>query len=357
MRSSPAPRRLLALTLAVLVVGLVLLVRPRGPQPGPVADPLRQPSDLYPHVNACDTFQVDPDWPADGPGSPGGLVTGVAVEPDGHVWVLGLGDPPVRVYTAAGALVRGWGSGQIEQGHQIRLDGQGHVWVADCGRHCVHKFQKDGTRVLTLGTPGESGEDGTHFHEPTDMAVMPDGDVYVADGYVNARVAQFRSDGTFVKAWGRRGSRPGEFSLVHAIVADSRDRLLVADRNNARVQVFDRGGRLLAVWANLVVPWGLWVTSGDDVWVCGSTPAAWAGDQFALATPPHDQVLMRFDLDGRVRQLWSVPVGDRPGQLNWVHGIAGDAAGNLYCGDYRGRRVQKFARVPGAAEAMGRPGR
>ena len=143
-------------------------------------------------------------------------------------------------------------------------------------------------------------EDLQHQAHPADVAVAPDGEVFVADGYVNARVARFRGDGTFVKAWGGRGSRPGQFSLVHAIALDSPGRVLVADRNNARVQVFDRDGRFLAQWSDLVIPWGLWVSPRDDVWVCGSSPAAWADDAYALATPPHDQILMRFDTDGRL---------------------------------------------------------
>lgn len=363
MRLSSSEKRLLVAFVVACAVLAVLIVGRRGPKPEqapePAPDPLRQPTDLYPHVNAADTFRVDPDWPRASPEVEGGLVCGVAVGPDDHVWVLGLGRPPVRVYTPRGEYVRGWGTGEIKHGHQIRLDRHGHVWVTDCGRHCVRKYRPDGTLLMTIGTPDTPGEDATHFHEPADAAVAPDGDVFVADGYVNARVAHFRGDGTFVKAWGGRGSRPGQFSLVHAVALDGRGRVLVADRNNARVQVFDREGRFLAQWADLVVPWGLWVSPRDEVWVGGSSPAAWADDAYALATPPHDQLLMRFDLDGRVRQLWAVPMGDRAGQLNWVHGLAADSAGNLYCGDYRGGRVQKFVRVPAAAHARGpaNPGR
>jgi DNA-binding beta-propeller fold protein YncE len=328
---------LLIVACAVLAVIIEFWPRPR--------DPLTQPTELYPHVNAGETFRVDPAWPPKTSTASTAGVTGVAVASDGHVWVVGHGRPPVREYDANGQYLRGWGDGEMETAHQIRLDHDGSVWIADCGRHCIHKFRPDGTRLLTLGTPGQPGEDATHFHEPTDMAIMPDGDVFVADGYVNARVAHFHGDGTFVKAWGNRGSKPGQFSLVHNIVADSRGRLLVADRNNARIQVFDRDGNFLTQWQNLVVPWGLWLTPKGELWVCGSSPAVWKEKQYALATPPHDQLLMRFDLDGRLMQLWAVPVGNEPGQLNWAHGIASDAQGNLYCGDYRGMRVQKFVRV------------
>jgi streptogramin lyase len=328
---------------ALLIVGLLFGIRTYWLV---LPDPLRQPTSLYPHVNAADTFQVVQGWPANDSEVSMGTMTGVAVAPDGHVWVVGQGHPPVREYDAQGNFIRGWGKGQIVMGHQIRLGPDGSVWIADAGRHCIEKFRQDGTRLLTLGTPGERGDDAGHFNEPTDMAFTPDGDVFVSDGYGNARVVHFRSDGTFVKAWGTRGSRPGQFSLVHSIVADKRGRLLVADRNNARIQVFDRDGRFIAQWVNLIVPWGLWVTSDGDVWVCGSSPAAWQAEQFALATPPHDQLLMRLDADGRVLQLWTVPVGRKPGQLDWVHAVAADADGNVYCADYYGQRIQKFQRVP-----------
>jgi len=311
-------------------------------------DPLRQSTDLYPHVSAGATFRVDPHWPLGGSDVSKGGVTGVAVAPSGNVWVVGLGQPPVQEYDAHGRFLRGWGDGHILMGHQIRLDPDGNVWVADSGRHCVEKFRPDGTRLLTIGTPGEPGEDATHFNEPTDMAIMQDGDVFVSDGYRNARVAHFHGDGTFVNAWGTRGSRPGQFSLVHGIVADQRGRLLVADRNNARIQVFDRDGRFVTQWSNLIVPWGLWMTPNGEVWVCGSSLAGWRDDQLALATPPHDQLFMRLDGDGRLLQLWSVPLGDKSGQLDWVHGIAADADGNLFAGDFHGQRVQKFQRIPAA---------
>lgn len=348
MAVSRSEKRLVILVAVVCVVTVVLLLRGRRP----ALDPLKQPSELYPHVNAGETFRVDPGWPVAGAPVTAGAITGVAVDRDDNVWVLGHGVPQVRLYDRGGNFVRGFGAGEMLQPHQIRLDRQGNIWIADCGRHCVHKFRPDGTRLLTLGTPGEAGEDASHFHEPTDVAITADGDLFVADGYVNARVVHFRGDGAFVKAWGGRGSRPGQFSLVHAIVADRRGRLLVADRNNARIQVFDRDGRFLTQWTNVVVPWGLWLTSRDEVWVCGSSPAAWRDDALALATPPHDQMLMRFDLDGRLLQLWAVPVGNGPGQLNWAHGIAADMQGNLYCGDYRGMRVQKFLRVPAAEGAQ-----
>ena len=173
--------------------------------------------------------------------------------------------------------------------------------------------------------------------------------MFVADGYGNARGVHFDRRGKFVKAWGKLGTRPGEFSQPHSIVVDSKGRLYVADRNNARVQVFDRNGKFLDQWQNLLVPWGLWITPNDEIWACGSSPMTWPADGGLLGCPPKDQVFMKFDRTGRLLQLWTVPQSkddqQQPGELNWVHTIAVDSKGNIYAGDIQGGKAQKFVRV------------
>jgi hypothetical protein len=110
---------------------------------------------------------------------------------------------------------------------------------------------------------------------------------------------------------------------------------------------------LLDSWRDVIVPWGFWVTPQDEIWVCGSSPQPWRFKmKYAtapLGCPPKDQMLMKFDTSGRVRQLWSVPKGEdgneQPGDLNWVHSLAVDSHGNIYAGDIIGKRAQKFVRV------------
>jgi hypothetical protein len=180
------------------------------------------------------------------------------------------------------------------------------------------------------------------------MAVTPAGDVFVADGYGNARIVHFDRNGNYDTEWGELGSRPGQFSIPHAIAVDSKGKLYVADRNNVRIQVFDQKGNLLDVWNNLITPWGFCVTNDDEIWVCGSSPMQWRKEDSALGCPPKDQVFMKFNGAGKVLQLWTVPKGidglERPGELNWVHGVAVDSKGNLYAGDIIGKRAQKFVR-------------
>jgi hypothetical protein len=135
-------------------------------------------------------------------------------------------------------------------------------------------------------------------------------------------------------------------------VCDSQGRVYVADRNNVRIQIFNRRGRLLDVWSDVMVPWGLWVSPNDEIVVCGSSPMIWGFDPkyptAPVGCPPKDQMFMRFNSAGRLLQLWTLPKAadgeEKPGTLNWFHGVALDSNGNVYCGDIIGRRVQKFIR-------------
>ena len=122
------------------------------------------------------------------------------------------------------------------------------IWVADIGNHVVMRFTPEGKLLKMLGTYGEYGTDRTHLNEPTDMVITPRGEMFVSDGYGNSRVVHFDAGGKFVKAWGTLGTRPGQFSLPHAVALDSKGKLYVADRNNARIQVFSPEGESLDTW-------------------------------------------------------------------------------------------------------------
>ncbi|MFH1920048.1 MAG: peptidyl-alpha-hydroxyglycine alpha-amidating lyase family protein [Planctomycetota bacterium] len=308
----------------------------------------------YPRVSLATWYEVDPNWPRGRESMPWAATPGVAVDEKDQVWVFTRAEPPVRVYTTAGKLVRSFGNdliGRKETGlgsHQIEIDSRGMIWLTDTVNHVVLQVTPEGKLLKTLGTPGEPGEDESHFDRPTDVTVTPDGQVFVSDGYGNARVVHFDAEGKFVKAWGKLGTAPGEFNLPHAIALDSKGRLYVAGRNNVRIQVFDQEGNLLDVWQNLIVPWGFWVTPKDEIWVCGSSPMPWREEDKVLGCPPKDQIFMKLDTSGKVLQLWTVPKGideeEKPGELNWLHGIALDSHGNIYATDIIGQRVQKFVK-------------
>ena len=180
------------------------------------------------------------------------------------------------------------------------------------------------------------------------MAITRRGDIFVSDGYGNNRIVHFSDRGEFVKAWGELGVGRGMFSIPHSIAVDSAGRLFVADRNNARVQVFDQEGRFLAEWRDLLVPWHILVTENDEIYVCGSSPMRWPRlpiPGLVVGIPPKDQLVMVFTPDGRLLRLSTFPKGQHPGELDWVHAVAVDRAGNLYLGDIQGKRAEKFLRL------------
>lgn len=331
----------------VLGVSAVPVVRAQAPKADRTADGPAQ----YPRINLAPQYEVVPGWPQQKPEWRPGQVPGIVVDKDDNVWVYRRTNPSVQVYAPDGHLVRSWGDPDERcVPHSICLDRGGAVWLVDCGLHVVRKYTPQGELLQTLGTVGEAGEDDRHFNKPTGVAFAPNGDVFVADGYGNNRIVHFDARGHYVKAWGKLGVEPGQFSIPHAIAADSSGRLYVADRNNVRIQVFSTEGKLLDVWQNILVPWSFTISKDDQIWVCGSSPMPWTNDSkypgAPLGCPPKDQLFMKFSTEGKVLQVATFPKGEddleKPGELNWLHAIAFDSQGNLYLGDIIGRRIQKF---------------
>ena len=318
---------------------------------GNIAPAAQIPAPVYPRVNLATSYAVDTNWPQRQPDIPWGQMPGIAVDAKDNVWIYTRTNPMVQVYAPDGRYLFGWRNEKTNViAHFIRIDRRGNVWLADVGLHIVTKNSPDGKLLLRLGTEGQPGEDAAHFNKPTDMAFAPNGDIFVSDGYGNNRVVHYDASGRFINAWGKLGTAPGQFSIPHSIACDSKGRIYVADRNNVRVQVFDQRGKLLDVWQNILVPWGLWISPRDEIWVCGSSPMPWLNDpKYPLAPlgcPPKDQLFARFDFAGRVHELATLPKGqdgyEQPGEVNWLHAIAFDSKGNVYLGDIIGRRVQKF---------------
>lgn len=151
----------------------------------------------------------------------------------------------------SGSLINAWGANLFVLPHSLTVDRQNNVWVTDDILHQVMKFSHDGKLLLAVGTRGTAGWDSTHFNEPTDVAVAGDGSFYVSDGYQNSRVAYFRADGRLVKEWGTKGRGHGQFEIPHGLALDVDGDVYVADRQNRRVQVFDKSGAIRRVWPKL----------------------------------------------------------------------------------------------------------
>lgn len=342
------------LVLTALITCQTTISRAQSPEDKPAKATTTGNRPAYPRVNLAPSYEVDAAWPQKPADFKWEAMPGIAVDGRDNVWIFTRSQPPIQAYRSDGMFLRAWGEKSIGLAHQIKIDQDGNIWLADIGLHVVRKFSPQGEILLTIGTPGEFGEDETHLDKPTDMAIASNGHVFVSDGYGNNRVVHFDQRGKFVKAWGKLGVGPNEFSLPHAIALDSQGRLYVADRNNVRIQVYNAEGQLIDSWANVIVPWGFSMTAKDELWVCGSTAMPWREDPAypgaPLSCPPKDQVVMKFDTTGRVRQVWTIPKGEdgheKPGDVNWLHSVAHDSQGNLYLGDIIGKRAQKFVLQP-----------
>jgi sugar lactone lactonase YvrE len=213
---------------------------------------------------------------------PAGMKWGQVISVDGdaagNVWVFHRGEPPLLEFDSSGHLLKSYGEGMFVQPHGLFIDRNGFIWVTD-GRgkdgkgHQVFKFSPEGKVLLMLGTAGIAGDGPNTFNSPSDVAIAENGDIFVADGHggsTNARVVKFSKDGTFIKAWGTKGSGPGEFNIPHTIALDSRGRVFVGDRGNNRIQIFDQDGKFLDEWKQFGRPSGIFIAKDDTIYVVDS---------------------------------------------------------------------------------------
>jgi hypothetical protein len=225
-----------------------------------------------PPVPPASAYRPVEDWGRLPDADAWGEVTGVDIDGKNTIVAVRRTSPFLIEMNAAGQVLKRWGDGLVVWPHGFRIDRDGFLWLTD-GRAAdgkgqqVLKMTRDGEVVLRLGTAGMSGETPTTFNGPCDVAVAPNGDIFVADGHVNSRIVKFTRDGTFVKAWGRRGTGPGEFSVPHTLAFDSQGRLFVGDRGNRRLQLFDQNGTFIEQWTQFGRPSGMLITPDDTLYV------------------------------------------------------------------------------------------
>ena len=251
----------------------------------------------------------------------------------------------VLVFNRTGDIVEQWTQWDkmLRRPHAVYVspyDPQKYVWVVDDHNHAIFKFSHDGKQLVqTIGTVGQKGADATHFNRPTFMAFLPDGSMFVADGYNGNRVVKFDRNGKYVTAWGERGTppnemRPGYFNVVHGIAADPMTRrVYVSDRGNRRMQVFDENGKFVDQWPfNNPSSVNFLYANGDG--------AIWAFED------PTAKVV-KYDREGHLLYAWGA-LGDYPGAFLNMHGATVDPDGNLYVAEVGNGRLQKFTPRRGA---------
>lgn len=307
-------------------------------------------------------YRAVPEWPRLPAGYRLGETPAVAVTSRNEVLVFHRADrtwleeegpirrPTIlRIDAATGRVLDSLGANLFLNPHGIAVDGDDNIWVADNTLHQVFKLSPRGEVLLVVGEAGVRGDDQSHFNGVTDVAVARDGSFYVSDGYGNNRVVKFAPDGRYLFEWGGAGDGPGQFHLPHGIALDARGRVYVADRSNVRVQVFEPDGTFRTEWhgERLGRPWGLdvgpdgflYVADGGDYW-----SSRHYRSERPDTLPPDRARIHRLDLEGNILDTFG-SYGRNAGQMVWAHDVAADRNGNVYVGDIRGMRAQKFERV------------
>ena len=266
-----------------------------------------------------------------------------AVERCGANSCAGSNLPPILKIDPSGRILKNFGAGLLLFPHGIFVDRDGNVWVADqqgnkegTKGQQVFKFSPDGKVLMTLGKAGVAGKGPDTFDQPCDIAIAPNGDIFVADGHggqtadatpeTNSRIVKFSKDGKFIKTWGKWGSAPGELKTPHSLFFDSRGRLFVADRGNNRIQIFDQEGTFLEEWKQFSRPSSIYIDANDTIYVSDSEsstanhPGGWRrGIRIGNAK---DGKVMSFIPD----RVWTYPTAPAGG----MEGVAADAEGNVY---------------------------
>ena len=176
-------------------------------------------------------------------------ISALTADTRGNIYVIHrpVSGDPIVVLDPKGRILRSWGRGIFITPHSIRVDPRGNVWAVDAHTSKVYEFTRRGTRILEIDVGGVP-DSTQQFCGATDVAFGPQGRVFVSDGYCNARVIEYDRRGRKIREWGRAGSGPGEFNVIHAIVVGPDSHLYVADRENGRLQWFTLDGKFLGQW-------------------------------------------------------------------------------------------------------------
>ena len=267
-------------------------------------------------------------------GEPFGLISRVAADDQDRIYVFQRRDPPVVVFDRDGRHLASWGTGAVTDPHGLKIVGD-TVYTTDRIDSVAKSFSLDGKVKLQLGTPGQASDTGHvenwlveraagPFNHPTEMLAHPNGDIYVTDGYQNARVHRFTADGKLKTSWGAPGKGPGQFHLPHSIAINADANLLVADRANKRIQIFTPDGDYLGEWTGMGGPNDISRGKDGNFYIAeqedGGNPA------YCTVRSPTGEVLAKME-------------------SRHVHGIGVDSRGDIYAGLTQNRGVDKFVRT------------
>ena len=279
-------------------------------------------------------YRVDPQWGRLPDGWDLRDVAAVAVDRKDNVYVFNRGAHPMIVFDRDGNFLRAWGENIFSRAHGLHIGPDETLYCTDDGDHTMRACTLDGKVVMTIGIPGKPSPfmAGEPFHRCTHTALSPQGDLYISDGYGNARVHKYAPDGRLLFSWGEPGTDPGQFNIPHNICCDADGWVYVADRENHRVQVFDGNGRFETQWHNMHRPCGLCMATGAD-------PLCYIGElgpgmKVNRETPNLGPRISIMNNKGELlARIGDIHRGTAPNQFLAPHGLAVDSHGDIYVGE------------------------
>ena len=320
-------------------------------------------------VNTIPRFQLVPKWEQLPIGMVHGDVSDVAVDAEDNVYLLTNFEARVIVYSPTGEFLRSFGEGKFcYRPHGITIAGD-KVYITDQKNHVILIYTRMGEPIGTLGTfrqPSDSGIDRTlrtltqrvasikhgapPYNLPTQVAVAPNGDLYVSDGYGNCRVHQLTPEGEVIRSWGEPGDGPGEFHVVHYVYVTRDGRVLVCDRDNERIQVFTLAGKYIEEWTDLDRPAAVVEDKDGVLFVAEQGWKLGHGSFKRGKIERQDQVQLGgiavLDSAGRVLERWGGRDPSMAGSFVAPHGLAVDSRGDLYVAEINWTIAGQLGKLP-----------
>ena len=237
----------------------------------------------------------------------------------------------------------------FQRPHGLIIGQNDEVFCTDDFGHAVYKFSLDGELLMSLGTAGIPSNTGVErrdyrtiqqaaapFNLPTNVALSPAGEIYVSDGYGNAKIHKFSPDGQFIKSWGEPGSAPSKFHVPHGVTVDADGNVFVCDRENTRIQIFSSEGEFLDEWTHVARPCQVVFDENNNAYVAelGFLAGRYLDSEFPGREPIPSRVGI-YNRDGDQLSVWGSGEYGKPGEFFAAHGIAVDSHGDLYVGEVR----------------------